>query len=154
MSLIWKGISIGLCGFVINFAIHGIRINAAKPENVFSDIVAFNTIQIWLVLLVYILFVENVDLIKLLIFTCSIFGLGWSGFAFDYYSTQYNLIKYFNSCSIISLILYILTLLILLFNTPITLNVIYFIFINLAIFFASNGLMNVHVGKKITLMYP
>ena len=154
MSLIWKGLSLGLCGVVLNFAYHGIRINANKQENIFSDIMTFDTMQIWSALVVYILFVENVNIIKLIIFTCSVVGLGWVGFALDYYSTQYTLIKYLNTKSTMSLSVYILTLLTLLYETTITFGVLYFIGIHLAMFLTINVVMDGHVGKKMTLLYP
>ena len=148
------GLSLGICGFVLNFAYHSIVTNRNDQTKLFSDMVSFNTVQIWVSLLLYSLFVDSVTPLQFIFFICSIFALGWIGFMFDYFATEFTLIKYCKLFASLSLVAYMGTLLVLLIDTMMTINTVYYICLNIVAFYGINVLMDNHIAQKLALMYP
>lgn len=150
----WSLLSIGLSCIIINFAYHGIIVNANNPDKLFSDVVSFNIVQTWTSILLYVLMVENINIFQSIIFTCSVVILGWVGFAFDYYSGEYNLIKHYIMFSNLSMMFYVFSILLLLINTNVRVNCVYFLIVNVVTCYGIYTWFDNSMSKKIMLKYP
>ena len=154
IHIMWSLISSGVSLVIINFAYHGITINANNADKLFSDVVSFNIVQTWTSILLYILMIDNITVIQTIVFICSVVVLGWVGFAFDYYSGEYKLIKHYMLFSNLSTVFYVFSILMLLLNTPIQQNALYFLIVNVVAFYGINSWFDSSVSKKIMLKYP
>lgn len=150
----WTLTAVGMCIFVINFACHGILFNIDDKEKIFTDTVLMNTIQIFSSMMLYVIMVEEINVLKFALYGCCTLMMEWVGFAFDYYSSELKLIKYYWTFSNTSLMLCIFSIVMLLANCVMTLEVVYFIISSVLIHYAVNGFLDRHVSQKIAIAYP
>lgn len=150
----WTPTSVGLCLFVINFAYHGILFNNDDKDKIFTDTVLMNTIQIFSSILSYVVMVDEINILKFALYGCCALMMGWWGFAFDYYASELNLIKYYWIFSNATLMLCIFSVVMLLINCVMSINVINFIASSVFIHHTVNVSLDRLVSKKITMSYP
>lgn len=140
--------------FVINYLIFCIYTNAKSYYKIFSDVVSFNSLNLWTAKFIYRIICGHISYYIILINLSVVVLTGWFGFFLDYYSQEFNLIRYYWTFDKIILILNLCSLLYIILNIPFTFNIFYFLVLFLFSFITIFKFYYYYIDTKLNVIYP